>query len=1107
MRLLRREKSGWFSKTYNFSLTTCDPRKVQYAILSHRWGPDEVTFKDIENGIARTKTGGYKKLQFCAEQAASDGLLYFWIDTCCIDKSSSAELSEAINSMFKWYKYATKCYVYLPDVPAGRDWESAFWCSEWFDRGWTLQELIAPAVVEFFSVEGIQLGDRKSLEEQIRQITGIASNALQGRPLCEFSEKERFSWTARRQTTVEEDAVYCLLGIFDIQMPLIYGEGKEKALNRLQREIKWSSPTDSFVAIDAPWIVPFERNQCFTGRETQLIELERKLFTGDSTTRLAIVGLGGVGKTQLVLELLYRLKEKNKTCSIIWIPATTIEALQQGYLMVAQQLEIPKCEDEEADVKKLVQDHLSKDDAGPWLLVFDNADDIDLWITKPASNSEKTNRTAQGSHRLIDYLPTNKQGCIVFTTRDRRAAVKFAHQNIVTVPEMSEETATQLLKKTLNNFDLVEESKDVSRLLSALTYLPLAITQAAAYINANLISLAEYLSLLEEKEDEVISLLSEDFEDLGRYQNIKNPIATTWLISFERIRQSDPLAAEYLSFMACVNPKEIPQSLLPPGPSKKKEIEAIGTLTAYSFVSRRPVSIVFDLHRLVHLVMRNWLQKEELLSQWTEKTVTRLEEVFPSEEDRNRTTWRLYLPHVRQVLESGLDRNDRKQRINLMTRCARCLKSDGRWAEAENIFTDILAMKKKMLGEDDFETLYTMAELALIYHCQGRQREAEQLQIQVMEIRKAKLGDDHLDTLRSKHDLAMTYYDQGKVKEAKELQEQVLENGKTKLSADDLLAFMSNLSQTYWGEGRYDEAEQLYKSVLEIRKTKFEANDRKTLIDLDNLATTYMSQGRFEEAERLKLQVVEASKLKLGVDHPDTLMAMDTLALTYRNQGRSKEAEQLQLKVLETGRTSLGADHPAIMNTLHNLAVGYYDQGRLDEAEQIGLQVIEFRRMKLGADHPNTLASMDNLALVYLDQDRLEEAEHLHSQVLELRKTKLGVNHPHTWISMGNLAYAYHKQGRMVEAEQLEVQVMQTRRTMLGIDHPDTLTSMQNHARTLKHLDRDMEAVQLMKDCFKRQTQTLGAEHPSTLWSQELLETWGETKSNTDDNDVDQEMT
>jgi hypothetical protein len=221
----------------------------RYAILSHTWGADseEVTFKDLMKGTGKSKAG-YQKIRFCREQATTDGLQYFWIDTCCIDKSSSTELSEAINSMFRWYCDAVTCYVYLSDVSISSStkndeffqwtWEPAFRESRWFTRGWTLQELIAPASVELFSVEGERLGDKKSLERQIQEITGITSHALQGGPLSHFSVEERISWATKRETKREEDRAYSLMGIFDVHMPLIYGEGQEKALVRLGKEIE-----------------------------------------------------------------------------------------------------------------------------------------------------------------------------------------------------------------------------------------------------------------------------------------------------------------------------------------------------------------------------------------------------------------------------------------------------------------------------------------------------------------------------------------------------------------------------------------------------------------------------------------------------------------------------------------------------------------------------------------------------------------------------------------------------------------------------------------------------------------------------------------------------
>lgn len=249
MRLLRLDGDGKVSLTADLPSNKIPP----YAILSHTWGPDadEVTFQDLAANTAEGKAG-YEKVRFCADRARRDGLLHFWIDTCCIDKTNNAELSEAINSMFRWYRNASRCYVYLTDVsssnteqsclPASPPWESEFRASRWFTRGWTLQELIAPPVVQFFARNGTLLGDKVSLEQQVHEITGIPSLALRGAALDRFTVKERFEWAAGRQTTREEDLAYCLLGIFQVFIPPIYGEGKASAMHRLEREINDPRP-------------------------------------------------------------------------------------------------------------------------------------------------------------------------------------------------------------------------------------------------------------------------------------------------------------------------------------------------------------------------------------------------------------------------------------------------------------------------------------------------------------------------------------------------------------------------------------------------------------------------------------------------------------------------------------------------------------------------------------------------------------------------------------------------------------------------------------------------------------------------------------------------
>lgn len=241
MRLLKSDNTGGFSLTND--LIEDIPR---YAILSHTWrlDGDEVTFQDLQGPSAESKAG-YDKIRFCGEQAKKDGLQYFWVDTCCINKSSSAELQEAIASMFEWYQKAVKCYVYLPDVSISRygddgTGQSAFQNSRWFKRGWTLQELLAPRTVEFYSQEGELLGDKTTLEQQICETTGVPINALRGAPLNDFSQEEKLRWAEKRETKKREDKAYCLLGILGVSMYLNYGEG-DNAFKRLKEEIRKSS--------------------------------------------------------------------------------------------------------------------------------------------------------------------------------------------------------------------------------------------------------------------------------------------------------------------------------------------------------------------------------------------------------------------------------------------------------------------------------------------------------------------------------------------------------------------------------------------------------------------------------------------------------------------------------------------------------------------------------------------------------------------------------------------------------------------------------------------------------------------------------------------------
>ncbi|KAH8585988.1 heterokaryon incompatibility protein-domain-containing protein [Bisporella sp. PMI_857] len=285
-----------------------------YAILSHTWGKEEVIFWDIQ--------AGWRKIQSCATQAAADGLGYFWVDTCCIDKKNAVELGAAINSMFRWYQNAARCYVYLsdiskPDTKADdqRAWEEAFRKSRWFTRGWTFQELIAPRLVDFFSSQGERLGSKLSLESKIHEITGIANKALRGDALSNFSIKKRRSWAERRNTTIEGDEVYCLTGIFDVSMAF---KRLEEEIHRLYKGVDFEQFA---VGLN---LVSFPEATQFVAREKELSKMH-ELLQGHSSRSCAIPhGLGGMGKSQLAIA--YARRHKEKTLSS-WAFGTSLSVL------------------------------------------------------------------------------------------------------------------------------------------------------------------------------------------------------------------------------------------------------------------------------------------------------------------------------------------------------------------------------------------------------------------------------------------------------------------------------------------------------------------------------------------------------------------------------------------------------------------------------------------------------------------------------------------------------------------------------------------------------------------------------------------------------------
>lgn len=412
--------------------------------------------------------------------------------------------------------------------------------------------------------------------------------------------------------------------------------------------------------------LPFLRNRKFVGRIAELDTLKQKLLVKKDCQRVAISGLGGIGKTQVALQFAYSVKQDYPEFSIFWIQAMSMETFERGCMEMATALGIRQ--ESKDDIKKLVQQRLCGKNAGKWLLIVDNADDLDLL------------RGSEQAEGLLAFLPESEESLTIFTTRYGGVAQYLAGGDVVEIGRMKIHETIDLFERSLVRKS-PHNDKIIMDLLTELEYLPLAITQAAAYINTSKIPISEYLLLLKNTDEDAIIILSKDMDDRTRYPHSANAVAKTWTITFNKISQQDQLAADLLAFISCIEWKAIPYSILPAEYPQARLAEAIGTLCAYSFLERRDDGEKFDMHRLVHLATGIWVVQNGMAVVTSVAALEHLSEVFPSDDWRNRETWRDYLPHVARI-----DKNEQCQGIGeksrLCLKVGRCLYVDGKIKEA-----------------------------------------------------------------------------------------------------------------------------------------------------------------------------------------------------------------------------------------------------------------------------------------------------------------------------------------------------------------------------------------------------------------------------------------
>jgi tetratricopeptide (TPR) repeat protein len=590
---------------------------------------------------------------------------------------------------------------------------------------------------------------------------------------------------------------------------------------------------------------------------------------------------------------------------VFWVHAGTRARVEEGFKAVADAAKIPGRNQPKVDILQLVYQWLNNELHGQWLMVLDSVDDINIFY----GTEEKGKRTATAAEEkraLWTYLPQSPNGSILITTRNKELAFRLtgSWSNIIEVGPMDHDHALALITTKLGGQSDVDAA---TGLAEALEYMPLAISQAAAYIQqrAPRTSVRKYLEEFRKSERKKSSLLNHDVGDLRRDGSASNSVITTWQISFDYIRSKRPSATDLLSLMSFFDRQGILEALVRPmdqdescNSKSNSDNESIGssetsnsafeeniaTLRNYCLVGINETGDVFEMHGLVQLSTRKWLDVHKETEKFKTQYISRMAQAFPTGNFENWRACQMLFPHAEKATDyHPIDKESLKEWALLLDNAGWYSRGQGRYAIAEMMLKMSQDTRKTVLGPDHPNTLTSMSNLASTYWNQGRWKEAESLGLQVMEASKTVLGPDHPNTLTSMGNLASTYWNQGRLKEAESLGVQVMEASKTVLGPDhrDTLTSMGNLASIYWDQGRWKEAESLELQVIEASKTVLEPDHRDTLTSIGNLASTYWDQGRWKEAESLELQVMETSKTVLGPDHPNTLTSMGNLASTY----------------------------------------------------------------------------------------------------------------------------------------------------------------------------------------------------------------------------------
>ena len=760
-----------------------------------------------------------------------------------------------------------------------------------------------------------------------------------------------------------------------------------------------------FVSTDN-FVVPFERNPLFAGRKEFLKTLKQTLYDRAPKKychRVALYGMGGIGKTQTVLEYVYSNRESYDR--IYWITAVDQATLLFGYENIAKKAGLktpvnatPICIAEQV-ISWL---HQQKQ----WLIVIDNLDDITV---------------------VAGFLPPNglHQHTLITTRNPNSRGIPAEG---LEVPLLDAVDSVDLLS-TLSNISIIPNSAEheqAAQIVEELGHLPLAIEQAAAYLRE---AAGDFTTFLEDYHNSRPEL--HKWVPTGNRQ-YSFSVATTWSMSFNLVRKSDPQAAKLFQLLAFLNPDCIRIDFLASGAqvldSDLQNIvsnpidraKALIQLEKFSLLKWNRAEKSLVVHRLVQAVMIDEMSGEERTTLST--TVVNLcHDYFPMDwTNDTRPICRIYVSQLLTPLlniKSLSDLNSPALRspnyVDVITRVGRFLLNDGKNNDSASLLGLAQNVQYEIFGPNHPNTLEAMSHLAGAYRDQGRIAEAAQLKETVLEKSKEILGEEDIKTFRAMANLAVTYCDQGRMTAAAQLQETVLEKYKAFFGEKDPNTFnaMINLSMSYHHLGKLTEATKLKELVLGMRRVVLGEDHEKTIGAMANLAVSYHCEGRLAEAQLLKENALKENKRIFDDDHTETLRYMIMLANTYHAQGRMVDAMQLQETALEKCKQIFGDKHLETLRLMANLAVTYHTQGQMTKATDLKENVLKKNKQILGDDHPDTLRAMASLASAYQIQERITEAAQLN-QILEKSKQILEDKHPNSLIWMTNLEsmYGYHGQ-------------------------------------------------------------------------------------------------